>query len=131
MRFNIICDIHWESKVDQTLASLDKFKYFEFFSERNYGEGLVGVTVLFLCQDPELGLKRRVTLYKKEKRLYMDIILDLPTMKAANSDERQRIIIEKMMVEINQAISKYRMDNFDSAKFFSDLNDFFISTGWI
>lgn len=130
MRFNILCDIDWESKVDQPLAALSKLGYFEFFEDRNYGDGLLGVTVIFMCQDPGLKLKRRMRLSKKEKKLYMDIMLDLPTMKAAEPMQRQKIIADRLAVEVPEVLAKYKIDNFDKLRFIYDLNNWIASIGW-
>lgn len=130
MRFNILSDIDWESKVDQPLAALSKLGYFEFFGERNYGDGLHGITVIFMCQDPNLNLKRRLRLSKKEKKLYMDIMLDLPTMKEADSTQRQKIIADRLAVEVPEVLAKYKIDDFDKVRFDTDLNDWITSIGW-
>ena len=69
MRFNVLTDSDWESRVDQVLNEMSDLGYRRYFEERNYGPGLVAVTVVLMCQEPELNLKRRVRLAKKEKKL--------------------------------------------------------------
>lgn len=131
MRFNIISDTDWESRVDKTLAELAKLGYFEHFSERDYGAGLIGVTVVFMCQDPDLNSKRRLRMSKKERKLYMDIMLDLPVMKAADAAQRRKIIAERLRQEVPQVLSKYQLADFDRTRFNADLAAWIASTDWL
>lgn len=131
MRFNILSDIDWESRVDQTLAALAKLGYFEFFGERDYGEDLQGITIIFMCQDPALNFKQRIRLSKKEKKLYMDIMLDLPMMKESSPMQRQRIIAERLYDEVPKIVSKYKLDKFDTEKFVADLRAWLSSINWL
>jgi hypothetical protein len=131
MRFNILSDTFWESKVEEALEELLKLEYFEYFREKFYGEGLLGVTVLFMCQDPSLNLKRRIRLSKVERKLYLDIMLDLPTMKAADPLSRKRIIANLLRKEVPEVISKYKISDFDSSRFIADLDKWVESTGWL
>jgi hypothetical protein len=131
MRFNILSDIDWESRVDKTLDVLTKLGYRDYFDQKNYGEGLAGVVVGFICQDPELNLKRRIRLAKKEKMIFMDIMLDLPTMKAANPELRQRIVAERLIKEVPEVVLKYKINDFDSKQFIADLQQWISETGWL
>jgi hypothetical protein len=131
MKLNVLADIDWESRVDQTLHSLSDLGYRDFFAEKDYGEGLLGVIVVFMCQDPGLHLKRRIRMVKKERRLYMDIMLDLPTMKAADPALRQRIVAERLLKEVPEVVSRYKIDDFESARFISDIEQWIAGTGWI
>lgn len=131
MRFNILSDTFWESKVEEALEELAKLGYFEYFGEQSYGEGLLGVTVLFMCQDPSLNLKRRIRLSKGERKLYMDIMLDLATMKAADPLGRKKIIVHALRKEVPEVMSKYKIADFDSSRFIADLDNWIESTGWL
>lgn len=131
MRFNILSDIDWESRVDQILDALTRLGYFEFFAEKDYGNGLYGVTVVFMCQDPNLNLKRRVRHSKREKKIYMDIMLDLPTMRAADNQLRQKILADRLNIEVPEILGKYKITDFDSARFISDLRLWLAATKWM
>ena len=131
MRFNILSDTHWESKVDQVLDELSGSGYRRNFEEKDYGPGMVGLTVVFMCQNPELNLKRRVKFAKKEKKLYLDIMLDLHNMRAANPELRKKIVAERLLNEVPPIISKYKIDQFDSPRFISDFKEWILRTGWI
>ncbi len=130
MRFNVLTDSDWESRVDQVLNEMSDLGYRRYFEERNYGPGLVAVTVVLMCQEPELNLKRRVRLAKKEKKLYLDVMLDLPQMKAADNAMRKRIVTERLSKEVPEVVSQYKISDFDAAGFISDLKAWIASTGW-
>lgn len=120
MRFNISGDFDWESKIDQVLKAFSDDNYHSYFQERDYGTGLIGITVVFLCHDPALNLKRRIRLSKKEKKLYVDIMLDLPEMKSVDFTKKKMIISELLLKEIPEVISKYKIDDFDLQRFVED-----------
>ena len=121
MRFNLLSDTDWEAKVDRTLDELSDLGYRAYFESRNYGSSLSAVTVVFVCQDPGLNLKRRMRLVKKEKKLYMDIMLNLAEMKTADPEDGKRIVADRLITEVPAVIAKYRFDDFDSATFVADL----------
>jgi hypothetical protein len=121
MRLNIIGDIHWESRVEQTMHELSDLGYREHFVEREYGPGLFGITVCLMCQEPELGLKRRIRLSRKESKLYLDIMLDLDAMKGARPEERLREVGGRLAAEILSVLSRYTINDFDRNRFVRDL----------
>ena len=120
MRFNILGDFDWEARVDQVLDSLSKSGYRSYFEQRDYGPGLAGITVVLMCQAPELNLRRRVQLSKKEKKLYMDIMLDLAEMKRVDRSRRKTLVTERLIREVPEVLSKYKISDFDSARFIED-----------
>ena len=129
MRFNILSDSNAESKLDKVLDDLSDVGYRTHFAERDYGDGVAGVTVVFMCQDPDLNLKRRIRFAKKEKKLYMDIMLDLPQMKVADYATRMKMVIERLLAEVPETVSKYKFDDFDTEQFISDFRGFFGKSG--
>lgn len=130
MRFNLLLDHEWDSKVDQVLHALDDLGYRDYFSQRDYGSGLAGVTVVFMCRDPDLIFKRRIRMDKKEKKLYMDLMLDLPSMKDADRATRQRHMIDRLDKEVPEVLAKYKLEDFDKARFIADLGEWLAATGW-
>ena len=90
MRFNVLSDSDSQAKLDEVLYLLSDLGYRQHFQNIDYGTGLNGVTVVFVCQDPRLDLKRRVRLVRMERKLYLDIMLNLAVMKAANQQERSK-----------------------------------------
>lgn len=123
MRLNMLADSDWESGLDQVLGEISDLGYRVYFGERDYGAGMVGVTVVFMCQDSALNLKRRVRFAKAEKKLYMDIMLDLPEMKALDRESRKRLVVDRLLSEMPNTIAKYKIDDFDSERFVSDLRE--------
>lgn len=59
-RFNILADFYWEVHIDKVLDLLSDTGYRKYFSEQDYGTSLDGITVVLMCQDPNLNLKQRI-----------------------------------------------------------------------
>jgi hypothetical protein len=118
-------DFDWESNVDKVLDALSVTNYRGYFHQREYGEELIGITILFMCQDPELNLKQRVRLSKKEQKLYIDIMLDLPQMKQSDQATRNLIAQQKMLAEVPAIIRKYKLKKFDTERFIEDFQQIF------
>jgi hypothetical protein len=121
MRFFITCDSFGEAKVDKVLDRIDDTGYKRYFSEQSYGSSLDGITVVLMCQDPNLKLKRRIKFSKKAKKIYLDIMLDLNQFLIINQKEREKTIVERIILEIPPIIAKYKLIDFNVAKFESDL----------
>ncbi|MCX2576358.1 hypothetical protein [Pedobacter sandarakinus] len=121
MRFFITCDSFWETRVDKVIDSIDNTGYKQYFSEQDYGSSLQGVTIVLMCQDPNLNLKKRIRFSKKEKKIYIDIMLDLNQFLKIDQKEREKIVVEKIIVEIPPIIAKYKFEDFNYIKFKADL----------
>lgn len=130
MRFNILADSHWESNLDKVLNELSDFGFRRHFEALNYGAGLHGVTVVFMCQDPALNLRRRIRHAKKESKLYMDIMLDLPTMKVASSEELKRVVAQRLYDEVPEVLAGYKILDFNKGAFAADLREWIDGIGW-
>jgi vacuolar-type H+-ATPase subunit F/Vma7 len=130
MRLNILADSHWESNLDKVLNDLSNFEFRRHFEALNYGAGLHGVTVVFMCQDPALNLKRRIRHSKKESKLYMDIMLDLPTMKAASPEERKRLVAQRLFDEVPEVLSGYKIPDFDKEAFNAEFRAWVENIAW-
>jgi hypothetical protein len=91
------------------------------FAAKDYGIGLLGVVVVLMCQRPTLKLKRRVRLSRKDKKLYMDIMLNLNEMKSAIPETRRRIVLQRLAGEIPETVSRYDIPDFDQERFLNDL----------
>lgn len=120
-RFNILADFYWEAQIDKVLDALSNVGYRKYFSEQDYGTSLEGLTVVLMCQDPNLNLKQRIRLSKKERKIYLDIMLGLPHIIDITQKEREKIIVGKLIAEIPPIIAKYKLDDFDLVKFETDL----------
>jgi hypothetical protein len=123
MRLNMLGDIDWESKVDKVLDAFSDTGYRTYFQDREYGEELVGITLVLMCKDPELNLKQRIRLSKTERKLYIDIMLDLPEMKRSDQPTRNRIVQQKLLAEVPAIIRKYKLKDFDTERFIKDFQE--------
>ena len=123
MKLLILADAHWKSKIDKVLDKLSDSDYLQLFTEKDYGNGLSGLVVGLICQEPELNLKRRIRFDKKEKIIYMDIMLDLNLMKSSDSITRERIIFNKIASEVPEIINKYKIQEFSKDRFLTDFNE--------
>jgi hypothetical protein len=105
----------------RVLGDLSASGYRALFEERDYGQGLIGIGVVLMCRDPSLKFKRRISLAKKERTLYLDIMLDLDRMREADDETRRRIVVERLASEIPTVLSKYTIADFDDKRFTEDL----------
>jgi hypothetical protein len=102
----------------------------QHFVPKNYGPGLLGIGIVLMCQDPALNLKRRIRHSKNESKLYMDIMLDLPTMKVAAPEERKRLVAQRLLDEVPEVLSGYKLPDFNKDAFVSDFREWIDGIGW-
>ena len=119
MHLRLTGDTSAESGLDPIFSWSEPTR--KYFVSKHYGNGLLGVVVVLMCQDPALNLKRRVRFSKKEKKLYLDIMLDLNQIRTASPSARKRFVVERLSSEIPELLKKYRFLDFDEAKFVDDL----------
>lgn len=126
MRFNILSDSNYEAKIDSVLDYLSEKKYRQYFSERNYGSDfLENITIILMCRSSELAFKQRIRLSKKDKVLYLDLMLDNDIFTQIEQTERNRIVKEKILFEVVPIISKYKFKDFNIIDFEKDLKKIF------
>ncbi|ATQ78264.1 hypothetical protein CR152_29965 [Massilia violaceinigra] len=125
MRLNIVSDANWESRVDLVLNWLSSTSYRQFFSDQDYGDGLCGVSVVLICRDPILKFKRRIRLSKKEKKLYMDIMLPLEGFVNAEAVSRKTMVIDSLLVEVPKIVGEYSIPAFSAERFLVDFAEVF------
>jgi hypothetical protein len=131
MNILITSDSDWQAKLSKVTDELYKRGYKDFFQERDYGPGLDSLCAVLMCRDPALKFKRRIRLSKKESTLYMDTMLDLTEMVGVGDEDRRRIVIERLLIEVPEVISRYKIDNFDSSRFVSEWTGWLRNTGWV
>lgn len=85
--------------------------------------------MILVCHDPALALKRRVRLSKKERKLYFDILLDLPEMKNSDQASRKKMVAEKLLKETSEILKKYNIGNFDQTRFIADFQEWIVGMG--
>lgn len=121
MKFNLLADTNWESRVDKALDNISDLEYRRFFEKKDYGSSLDAFVVVFMCRDPYLNFKQRIRFSRKDRTIYMDIMLDFNQFVIISPDERERIMVEKMFSEIPPIIAKYKLPDFDLPRFEKDL----------
>jgi hypothetical protein len=113
-------DINRESGVAEVLDEISSPTR-RHFTPAEYGGGLVGIAVVLMCRDPRLNFKRRIRFSKKEKVLYIDIMLSLDQMRIASHEHRKRVIVERLLDEIPVVLHRYSIKDFDETRFVEDL----------
>jgi hypothetical protein len=119
MHVRVTSDANQESGVGVLVLEISGPTRKEFL-HRTYGSGLSGLVVVLMCRDPDLNFKRRIRFSKKEKKLYMDVMLDLSQMMRADHAVRKRIITDQLATEVPAILRKYAFDDFDEARFVDD-----------
>jgi hypothetical protein len=130
MKLFISSDAHWESRLGQVLDELTDHKFRQHFEGQDYGTGLAGVSVIFMCRDPSYSFMRRVRFTKKDKNLHLDIMLDLPTMKAASPEDRKRVVAQPLFDEVPEVLVSYKIPDFNKDAFAVDLRRWIDGMGW-
>ncbi|WP_154668129.1 hypothetical protein [Pseudoduganella violaceinigra] len=125
MRLNILADAEWDSGVGCVLDWLSTTEYWTLFQKRSYGAGLDGVSIFLICRNPEYGFKRRIRHSKKEKKIYIDVMLDLNEIATTTPAERRFKILSKLRLEVPEVIGRYKIDGFNSRLFLSDFEEKF------
>ncbi|RDI13194.1 hypothetical protein [Flavobacterium sp. AG291] len=120
MRVNILCDIYWESRVDWVTHALSDAGYRNFFDEQDYGSSINNLVIIMMCRDSYLNFKQRIRFSKKEKTLYMDIMLDLDQFMKIAQKEREEIVVDKLISEVPLIIAKYKFKDFNLLAFEKD-----------
>ncbi len=120
MRLFITCDSYWEAKIDKVLNTLYHTGYKHFFDRQNYGSSLDGVAIVLICQDSSLNLRQRIRFSKKEKTIYLDILLDLNQFLLIDQKQREEIVAGRLIHEVPAIIGKYKLKDFDLPKFEAD-----------
>lgn len=131
MKLFLSGDVDWESRADVVQSELAKFDEVPFFAERPYGSLVQEVAIFLICQREELGLKQRVRLDRKNRILYVDVMLDLNAMKNSSPQERRKIVATRLVGEVTRVVSKYKSNEFNAAMFSSDFQRWIESTGWL
>src|ERR1035437_8972176 len=107
MKLGILCDAHWESKLDRTLRELSSSGYRCLFGARSYGTGLAEVNIVLMCRDPKLKFKQRIRFVKRRRAIYLDIMLDLDELRQAGNNARRKIVLGQLSTEVPRVLHKY------------------------
>ena len=128
MHLRITCDVNEESGVGEVVGEISGPTR-RHFVPKDYGIGLAGVAVGLMCRDPERNFQRRLRFARKEKTVFMDVMLDLAQMREADHSGRKQIIRERLTEEIPAVVRKYSIGDFDDARFAEDLKAWLAEIG--
>ena len=128
LHLRVTCDANEESGVGEVVNEISGPTR-KHFATKYYGIGLLRIGVVLMCRNPELKLKQRLTFSKADKRLSMDVTLDLAQMRQADHEKRKRIISERLTEEIPAVVRKYSIADFDDARFADDLKSWLRENG--
>ncbi len=79
-----------------------------------------------MCREPSLSFKQRIHFAKKERTLFLDIMLDLNQMQRADDNIRRKTVIERLAEEVPLILDKYTIPDFDKARFVGDMKSWLI-----
>lgn len=128
MHVRITSDANSESGVGQVVHEISG-QTRQNFVAKSYGSGLLGIGVVLMCRDSGLNFKRRVRFNRKEKTLYLDVMLELEQMRQLGHEERIREIAGRLMGEIPVVVRKYEIEEFDDDLFERDLKSWLMQFG--
>jgi hypothetical protein len=123
MHFFITADSNYETRTGDVITKISG-PMRRYFLEKDYGSSIEGIVIVFMCRDPKIAFKQRIRFSKKDKKLYMDTMMDYESMVSAPNDEaRFNLIKEKLVMELPLIINKYKFPEFDQEKFILDLQN--------
>ena len=99
----------------------------DYFAPRNYGASVAGIAIVLMCRDPELKFKQRRRFSKKDKTLYLDIMLDIVEMESLEHSERVDVASRAIITEVPAALERYRFEDFETDRFVSELTEWLVS----
>jgi hypothetical protein len=115
-------DIYDKSTVLNTLSNSIE----HYFKDRNYGSGIVNLTIGLICVPPQMEsffkVRRKYT--KSRRTLEYDVRLDYALVKRADCAGLVAMA-EKAILGSSSTIELLRIIDFDTASFFSDLDEYF------
>lgn len=117
MHVKILSDAEAESGILDVIVWLAKTNYWEAFQQEDYGDGLENVSMFLICRDPGLGFRRRIRHLKKEKRIYIDVMLQVSKFTGASVKCRKEMVIESLLKDVPPVIRKYKVEDFECEKF--------------
>jgi hypothetical protein len=126
MHFRITSDANAESGVGDVVTEISGATR-QHFASKTYGPGLSGLSVVLMCRDPELEFKPRIRFAKTERRLYMDVMLDLRQLVDLGHCGRRELVAVTLAHEVPHALQKYALPEFDSVAFVTDLQSWLAS----
>jgi len=123
MYIRITSDSNWEARIETVMRKLNRTGYRPFFEGQNYGSSILGVSIILMCREKELNFKKRIRFDKKNRKLYMDIMLDIDLFMSLSEKGKDKVVVDKIAHEVPRTIAKYKFQDFDHDTFERDLRE--------
>lgn len=130
-KFHLITDTDSYSGVLEAKQKITSNKFYKLMESEFYGSSVSGIVIVLMCRDPDIIFKPRLRFSKKEKVLYMDIMLDYHKFVGMTHEQRVTALCEKLLQEMPPIVIKYKFDDFDLDKLESNLTTWFVEHGFI
>ncbi|ATQ78418.1 hypothetical protein CR152_30825 [Massilia violaceinigra] len=124
MDCTITGDCDHDSGLPDVLLWLNQPEQEEAFA-KDYGEGLASLAVILVCSKHIVDVKPRIRHSKKEKRLYMDIMLVYTEFVLLTAENKKARVLEALLEDVPRIVRKYKFADFDTELFISDFNRYF------
>jgi len=130
-KFQLLSDTDSESGILIAKQQITSNGFNKYITSENYGSDLNGIVVILMCRKPEIVFKKRLRLSKKEKVLYMDIMLDHDLFNNMTFEQRITQICKTLLVELSQVLKKYKFQDFKSDELIKKSENWFVNYGFI
>lgn len=95
------------------------------FQRFDFGDEVAGICVVLVCQPLSIGLKPRVSYSKKERQLYLDVMIDPAEVKRMPLSDFRHMLFDRITNNISTVLAKYRLKEFRSNDFIEALRSWF------
>ncbi|MGE8531655.1 MAG: hypothetical protein ACN6N1_12255 [Acinetobacter guillouiae] len=130
-KFQLLSDTDSESGILIAKQQITSNGFNKYITSESYGSDLNGIVIILMCRKPEIVFKKRLRLSKKEKVLYMDIMLDYDLFNNMAFEQRITQICKTLLVELSQVLKKYKFQDFKSNELIKKSENWFVNYGFI
>lgn len=130
-KFQLLSDTDSESGILIAKQQITSNGFNKYITSESYGSDLNGIVIILMCRKPEIVFKKRLRLSKKEKVLYMDIMLDYDLFNNMAFEQRITQICKTLLVELLQVLKKYKFQDFKSDELIKKSENWFVNYGFI
>ncbi|MFT3669658.1 MAG: hypothetical protein QM795_14020 [Pseudoxanthomonas sp.] len=117
MDVRLAADCNWEAKLDHAMRTLALAPVFE---SKDYGSDLDSLCIVVMCRCEDLNFTQRIRYARKERALYVDVMLRLSDFVVASHAERRHMLAYALKHDVVEVLQKRRFRQFDVSAFASD-----------